>query len=358
MKTLNTDMYSILLSFITSFLIVLIFTPSLIKVAELKKLLDEPEERKLHKFSISSLGGIIIFAASMFSYALWLPSEIFENSKWINADFKYIVATIFILFFIGVKDDVVGTDPVKKLVGHILVGLILVLMADIRLTSMHGIFGIHEIPEWASIFLSLFAYIVIVNSFNLIDGVDGLAAGVGLIASMAFGIWFYIAGELTMSCLAFTLGGSLLGFLAFNFSPAKIFMGDSGALIIGLIMSILAIKLIEFPKTNLPASLNQISKPVFAIAVLVYPLFDTLRVFIYRIVKRVSPFSADKKHIHHRMLKIGLTHRQTVLTLYAINILIILLAVFSKGLEPNYALLIIIGAAVIIGQIPFIMKKK
>jgi len=351
-------MYNILLTFITSFLIVLLFTPSLIKVAELKKLLDEPGERKSHKFSIPSLGGIIIFAATIFSYALWFPSEIFENTSWMNADFKYIIATIFILFFIGVKDDVVGTDPIKKLIGHILVALILVLMADIRLTSMHGIFGIHEIPEWAGIFLSLFAYIVIVNSFNLIDGVDGVAAGIGLIASIAYGVWFYLAGDITLSCLAFTLGGSLLGFLIFNFSPAKIFMGDSGALTIGLILSILSIKLIEFPQAGLPDTLRDISNPVFALAVLAYPLYDTLRVFIYRAVKKGSPFLADKRHIHHRILKIGLTHRQTALTLYAFNILIILLAVFSKGLEPNYSLIITAGAAIIIGQIPFIMKKK
>ncbi|MFH1321724.1 MAG: MraY family glycosyltransferase [Bacteroidota bacterium] len=352
-------MYLILAAFITAFFVVLLSTPALIKVAELKRLYDEPgDKRKLHNINIPSVGGIIIFAATLFSYALWFPSENFEGKVMISADFKYIVATILILFFIGVKDDIIGTAPVKKLFGHILVGLILVLMADVRLTSMYGIFGIREIPEWASIFLSLFTYIVIVNAFNLIDGIDGLAGGVGFIVCVAFGIWFYLAGDQTLACLAFTLGGSLLAFLIFNFHPAKIFMGDSGALTIGLIISILTMKVIEFPFNDLPETLKGLSKPVFAIAVLIYPLFDTLRIFINRTVRGHSPFIPDNKHIHHRLLKIGFSQRKIALTLYIVNIFIILLSVFSKGLEPNYQLTIIGCATIIIAQIPFFMRKK
>jgi len=349
----------LLLVFVTSFIVVLLATPALIKVANIKRLFDEPgDKRKLHKVSIPSIGGIIIFAGTLFSYSLWFPTEFQGGQHLINSDFKYIVATLLILFFIGIKDDITGTAAVKKLTGHIVVGLILVTMADIRLTSLHGIFSVRELPLWASIFLSLFTYIVIVNSFNLIDGVDGLAAGIGLITCLSFGMWFYIAGELTYASLAFALGGSLLSFLIFNFSPAKIFMGDSGALIIGLIIAILAIKLIEFPKSHLPASLQGISKPVFAIAVLIYPLFDTLRIFINRTVKGQSPFAPDNKHLHHRLLKIGLSQKQTVLTLYGTNALIIGLAVFSSGLEPGVALLIVLGSAILIGQIPFFIKKK
>lgn len=349
----------LIIGFITSFLVVLLATPALIKVANAKKLFDEPDDkRKLHKTNTPSVGGIIIFAATLFSYALWFPSEQISGQSLINSDLKYIVATLLILFFIGIKDDIIGTAPVKKLIGHFIVGLILVTMADIRLTSMHGLFGIKEIPEWASIFLSLFTYIVISNAFNLIDGVDGLAAGIGLIVCVSFGIWFFIAGELTYASLAFALGGSLLAFLVFNFSPAKIFMGDSGALIIGLIVSILAIKLIEFPKLHLPNELLGLSKPVFAIAVLMYPLLDTLRVFILRTVKGQSPFSPDNKHIHHRLLKIGLSQGKVALVLYSANILIIATAVFTSGVEPSICLYIVCGVAILISQIPFFIKKK
>ena len=349
----------LLVAFVTSFIIVLLSTPALIKVADLKRLYDEPgEPRKQHKVNIPAIGGIIIFAATLFSFSLWLPTDKGVVAGLVSSDLKYIVSTLLILFFIGIKDDIVGTAPVKKLMGHILVGLILVLMANIKLTSMHGIFGIREIPEWAGIFLSLFTYIVVVNAFNLIDGVDGLASGIGLIACLAFGLWFFLVGDYINACLAFSLGGSLLAFLVFNFPPAKIFMGDSGAMVIGLIMSILAIRLIEFPKEQLPDILKGISKPIYALAVLAFPLFDTLRIFIRRTIKGESPFAPDNKHLHHRMLKIGLTHTQTTLLFYLFNILVICLAVGLKDVKPSLSLLIVGGVVVVLGQIPFFIKKK
>ncbi|MBA3901397.1 MAG: undecaprenyl/decaprenyl-phosphate alpha-N-acetylglucosaminyl 1-phosphate transferase, partial [Bacteroidetes bacterium] len=273
-----------LLALLTSFFIVLLSTPALIKVAFLKGLIDEPgDERKLHASKIPAIGGIIIFAATIFSFSLWYSGS--------PENLKYIVSGGILLFFIGVKDDIIGTAPVKKLMAHIIVGLMIVLMADVRLTSLQGLFGIREIPEWASIFLSLYAYIVIVNSFNLIDGVDGLASSVGVIACFSFFTWFYIAGDNQMALLAIALGGSLLAFLFFNFSPAKIFMGDSGSLTIGFIFAFLAIRMIEFKSYNLPSELINISKPILALSILVYPLIDTLRIFIYRLVRGASPFS-------------------------------------------------------------------
>src|SRR6218665_1916659 len=216
----------LILVFVTSFFVVLLSTPSLIKVAILKRLFDAPgDTRKLHTRMIPTIGGIIIFAGTVFSYSLWFPSgRLHDPVLVINTmeDYKYIVSTLLVMFFVGVKDDIIGTAPVKKLVAHVLVGMVLVLMANIRIISMHGIFGIEVLPYWASVFLSLFTYIVVVNAFNLIDGVDGLAGGVGFIASSAFGAWFALAGDYAMAALAIALSGSLFGFLFFNFSPSKI----------------------------------------------------------------------------------------------------------------------------------------
>ncbi|MCH7534702.1 MAG: undecaprenyl/decaprenyl-phosphate alpha-N-acetylglucosaminyl 1-phosphate transferase [Bacteroidetes bacterium] len=344
---------SLVLGFFTSFFVVLFIVPSLIKVAELKNLIDEPgDDRKLHSKRIPSIGGIIIFAATLFSYSLWYPHD--DIGK-----FKYIISSLLILFFVGAKDDIIGTAPVKKLLAHFIVGLMLVLMAEIRITSLHGIFGVLEIPYWASVFLSLFTYLVVINSLNLIDGVDGLASGVGIVATCAFGSWFYIASDdLLMASLAFALAGALFAFMFFNFSPARIFMGDSGSLTIGLIIAILALELIEYDKADLPERLQGISKPVFAIAVLIYPLLDVFRIFMYRTIKGSSPFAPDKKHIHHRLLKVGLNHRQTVLTIYLFNICIIGLCIATKGLDPSIALLIVLGTAIMCVQIPFFLKKK
>src|SRR4051812_19770970 len=227
----------LILIFVTSFFVVLLATPALIRVAILKRLFDAPgDTRKLHTRMIPTIGGIIIFAGTLFSFSMWFPGQKLHDTISLYKamdDYKFIVSTLLIMFFVGVKDDIIGTAPVKKLVAHVLVGLILVLMAEIRISSLHGIFGIYEIPQWASIFLSLFTYIVVVNAFNLIDGIDGLASGVGFIAATSFGTWFALAGDPVMAGLAFALSGSLLAFLIFNFSPAKIFMGDSGSLTIG-----------------------------------------------------------------------------------------------------------------------------
>lgn len=338
-------------------------TPPLIKVARLKNLIDEPgEERKLHKRRIPTIGGIIIFAATIFSFAMWFPSEQVEDMQELlkaMSDFKYLVATVLILFFVGIKDDIIGTAAIKKLVANIFVGLILVLMADIRLTSLHGVLGILEIPHWASVFLSLMTYIVIINAFNLIDGVDGLASGIGLIVALAYGFWFLVAGNIVLGCLSFSLAGALLSFMIYNFSPARIFMGDSGSLTIGLIIAILTIKLIESDRAQINSVLlTEVSKPVYAIAVLIFPLFDTLRIFIYRTARGNSPFEADRNHIHHRLLDLGLNHRETVMTLYAANIFIILLAVLMKDLESSISLVVIGIVATVLSHIPYMIKQR
>lgn len=353
----------LILVFITSFFVVLLSTPSLIKVAILKRLFDAPgDTRKLHTRMIPTIGGIMIFAGTMFSYSLWFPTgKIHDAMTLLKAteDYKFILSTLLVMFFVGVKDDIIGTAPVKKLVAHVLVGMVLVLMADIRIVSMHGIFGVDILPYWASVFLSLFTYIVVVNAFNLIDGVDGLAGGVGFIASTAFGVWFALAGDYAMAALAIALSGSLLGFLFFNFSPAKIFMGDSGSLTIGLIVAILAIKLIGYDVNTIKNDfILDISKPVFAMSVLVYPLIDTLRIFIYRAVQGVSPFSADRNHLHHRLLDIGLSHRAAVISIYLFNVLIIGLSAIFSTTQTTYSMVVVAGTALIIAQIPFFIKKK
>ncbi len=366
-----------LLIFATSFMVVLLSTPALIKVAILKRLFDEPkEERKIHTRMVPTIGGIIIFAATVFTFSLWLPIErihLFEQMITSINDFKYVVAAVLILFFVGIKDDIIGTAPMKKLIAHIIVAFILVEVGNIKLTGFHGLFGIREIPEWGKMVLSVFTYVVVVNAFNLIDGIDGLAAGVGLICSLAFGFWFSMAGEPVMATLSFALAGSLFGFLFFNFSPAKIFMGDSGSLTIGLIICVLAIKLIEFDfSVNMgedsesfiqfnttPALefISTISKPIFAMAVLCYPLLDTLRIFIYRTVRGLSPFAADRNHIHHRLIDIGLSHRQTALAIYCYNIIIIGVGMLTRYFGTGYRFLFIAAIAVGLAQIPFMIKK-
>ena len=207
--------------------------------------------------------------------------------------------------------------------------------------------------------LSVFTYIVVVNAFNLIDGVDGLAAGVGLIVASLFGAWFYCAGDLMYAVISFSLAGGLLGFLRFNFNPAKIFMGDSGSLTIGFIIGVLAIEMIEYDAgTELPPIINDISKPILGMSILVYPLIDTIRVFTLRAINGISPFTADRNHIHHRLIDLGLSHKQTVLVIYLFNLLVVGGAVAAQNFDPSYSFFVLVGAVIFIIQIPFLLKLK
>ncbi|MFN8352308.1 MAG: MraY family glycosyltransferase [Flavobacteriales bacterium] len=363
--------YIILLGFFTAFVVVLFTMPSLIKVARMKHLVDEPsEQRKVHSRSVPTIGGIIIFAAIIFSYSLWFPQAsvlgyklegfkaLYHEMGAAYKDFKFVIATMVLLFFIGVKDDIIGFSPVKKLVGHMIVGYILVVMGGIRITDMHGIFGVYELPTEISIAFTFFTYVVLVNAFNLIDGVDGLAGGIGLIAAVAYGIWLYWAGDVALSLLAFTLAGALVGFLVFNYHPARIFMGDSGSLIIGAIISVLAIRVIDHDTSRLPRWLASVPTPLFAMSVIAYPLVDTFRIFIVRMASGRSPFAADRNHIHHRLMDLGLGHRGITGLLYLYALVMIALSLITRDILPNKGLLVLGVTAYVLAMLPFAISSK
>ena len=340
-------MKEIVVGFLTSFAVVLLTTPSLIKVAKLKHLVDVPgEDRKLHSRRVPTIGGIIIFASILFSFALWLPANVTHSAEQLLErliELKYLTTALILLFFVGVKDDIIGVSPMKKLLILTVAGFILVIMGDFRITNFDGLLGLYEIPYWASVLLSFFVYIVIVNAFNLIDGVDGLAASQGFLIALFFAFWFYMLGSSTLVLLAAVLAGALLGFLFFNFNPAKIFMGDSGSMTIGAIVSLLAIWLINKDNSLLDAPFDQARTPIVAMVLLAYPLTDTLRVFTLRVLKGKSPFEADKNHIHHRMLENGLNHKQTVLFISLYSILMMIMSILTAAFEPNIALLMLLA---------------
>ncbi|HTA26377.1 MAG TPA: MraY family glycosyltransferase [Bacteroidia bacterium] len=328
----------------------------------MKNLTDEPGDlRKVHSKHIPTLGGVIIFAGTLFSITLLVPTLVATYPSGLHvalSDINYLIAALLILFFIGIKDDIVGTAPIYKLLGHILVGMILVLMADIRITGFHGLFGIHEIPYWASAFLSVFTFVVVVNAFNFIDGLDGLATGIGFIGSICFGIWFALSGAPAMAAVGFALAGSLLAFLIYNFSPAKIFMGDSGSLFVGLILCTLGIKLIEFDSSQIPTYLVTISRPLFVMGLFAYPLMDMLRIVIIRTMKGVSPLSADRNHIHHALIDINLGHGKSSGLLYLYTIAVVGMVFLVSGLNPTVSFLLVGGFAILTLQIPVFLKYR
>src|SRR5438046_3150287 len=203
---------------------------------------------------------------------------------------------------------------------------------------MHGFLGINQLPPMFSILFTYLTVIVIINSFNLIDGVDGLAGSLALMAAIIFGIYFYEVNMLTYAILSFATAGSLIAFLIFNFQPAKIFMGDTGSLLLGLINAILVIKFINvanLPNVKIPIS----AAPAVGFAILMIPLLDTLRVFGIRIGHRRSPFSPDRNHIHHILLDRGLSHRTITLTLVAVNLFFIILVYLLRSVDCTWLIL-------------------
>jgi UDP-GlcNAc:undecaprenyl-phosphate/decaprenyl-phosphate GlcNAc-1-phosphate transferase len=317
-------MFDVLLSLSISFTITFLAIPVIINVADMKKLFDVPDGRKIHQVAITPLGGIGIFAGFVFGCLLTI------NFKY-SSEFQYFIAATMVIFFLGLKDDILVLTPIKKFIGQVLAAFLIIYYGRIQIRSMHGFFGIHELPEMFSLLISYFSVIVIINSFNLIDGVDGLAGTLGLMSSALFGIYFMNAGMEPYYVLAFSLCGSLIAFLIFNFQPAKIFMGDTGSLLVGVVNAILVLKFID-PGEG-PLSVNPIvSSPAIGFTILMIPLLDTLRVFAIRIFKRRSPFSPDRNHIHHLLMDRGLSHRTITLLLVAINASMVVFVYMARAL--------------------------
>ncbi|NII24052.1 undecaprenyl/decaprenyl-phosphate alpha-N-acetylglucosaminyl 1-phosphate transferase [Pseudoflavitalea sp. X16] len=305
-------MFDVLLSIAISFTITFLAIPVIITVAERKKLFDLPNERKIHQNPIPSLGGLGIFAGFIMACLIAIQFNA-------TPEFQYFLAACFVIFFLGLKDDILVISPIKKFIGQVLAAFLIIYKGGVQIRSMHGFMGIHELPESFSLLLTYFTVIVIINSFNLIDGIDGLAGSLGLMAATVFGFYFLQVDMAAYSILAFSLAGSLAAFLIFNFHPAKIFMGDTGSLLIGLINSILVVKFIEVANAvNIPYPIA--ASPAIGFAILMIPLLDTLRVFAIRIVNRRSPFSPDRNHVHHLLLDKGLSHRSITLLLVSINL--------------------------------------
>lgn len=327
-------MLDVLLTASVSFIITFLAIPVILQIAEQKKLYDIPDERKVHTRPVASLGGVAIFGG-------FLLASLLSIQGYLNPEFQYFFAAALVIFFLGLKDDLMVLSASKKFIGQVIAASILIHLGGIRLDSMYGLFGFEQVPEAFGLALSYLTIIVVINSFNLIDGVDGLAASLGILTMLIFGTYFFAIDQQAYALLAFSLAGSLGAFMIFNHHPAKIFMGDSGSLMIGLVNAILVIKFINIasaPLVTLPVQ----SAVAVGFAILIVPLLDTLRVFSIRIINGQSPFTPDRNHVHHLLLERGLGHVAVTFTCVGINVGFILLAWFGRSLGPSYLLLIML----------------
>jgi UDP-GlcNAc:undecaprenyl-phosphate/decaprenyl-phosphate GlcNAc-1-phosphate transferase len=321
----------LLIGSVISFLITFSAIPIIMRVAEMKHLFDVPDDdRKLHANPVPSLGGIGIFAGFILAILMAVPNG--------GLELQFMTAAFMVIFFLGIKDDIVVLTPLKKFLAQLVAAAILIFKGGVMITSMYGFLGIQELPYAFSVAITFFTIIVITNSFNLIDGVDGLAGSLGMLATCALGIYFFLAQQHLYSVMAFSMAGALTAFLIFNVSPAKIFMGDTGSLLLGTVNSILVIKFIQLA-SDTGGVLFVPSAPAIGFAVLFVPLFDTLRIFAYRILSRRSPFSPDRNHVHHLLLEKGCSHNMVTFLALAFNVAIIALTFIGRNLGNTILLL-------------------
>ena len=320
---------------VTAFFVTVFGMPNLIKVAKLKRLVDDPEDpRKIHHRSVPTIGGVMIYFVILTNGFFWLslgetPSrESFQQ-------YSVLLTCMTVVFAMGLKDDLIGMSASKKLMVHLIAGALLVTVGGFRIEGFGGLFGIEEMPETISTIFSLFVYIVIVNAWNLIDGIDGLAGGYSAIAMAAFSAWFLLTGQIPAAILSLTILGATLGFLVFNFAPARIFLGDCGSLVLGVVGYALATNVIQTPGEAIPEVFSQLSRPTLAMAILAYPLVDTLRVFFLRAIRGISPFHPDQNHMHHRLMMKYKSHRKTAIFVYFYSFVFIGLAFSRPFLFPN-----------------------
>ena len=349
----NDRLFQIILSAIVACATSITAIPVIIKISRLKNLMADPGERSSHVTKTPTLGGVAIFASTLISYFLW---ENPDEGQLIHLS----ISAIVILFFLGVKDDILVLSPKKKMFVQVAVSGLVVILADLRIENLFGIFGINEIPYLISLALTVFVFIALINAINLIDGIDGLAGGIGMIAGGMFGIWFYLNGHYALACLAFSMAGSLAGFLRFNYSKtSKIFMGDTGSLLVGFMLTMFAIKFIQL---NIEYRFNpnaSFSAPILAIIVLIVPIFDTLRVFIVRLKDKKSPFVGDRNHLHHILIDSGLSHFQSSVILWTFTLIsTILFLTINKTTDNTTSLYILVVIFAIYMWISHVLKNN
>lgn len=332
-----------ILIFIGSFLLTYLTIPKVIKVVEHKRLMSDPNKRSSHTSRTPTLGGIAFFYTLIFAMFFIKERDVFD-------EIIYIIPGLTIMFIIGLKDDLVVISPGAKLLAQALAVSFILANPSFTIFSLNGFLNINEIPYYLYLIIAGFMMLTIINSYNLIDGIDGLASVVGIVIMVIYTTIFYLTAEYFFALLSISLNASLMAFLGFNLSSdKKIFMGDTGSLIVGFVIGILTLKFLALRPhayTELPFLLE--NAPLIAISILIVPLFDTARVFTIRIAKNKAPFSPDRNHTHHVLIDYwGLTHKQASFIIGCFNLLFVMLFIVLGSTAKNLGMVIMLVSVVL-----------
>lgn len=331
----------VLTLFLATFVATFYLIPKVLWVSQEKKLMANVNERSSHKTATPNFGGVAFFITIILVLAI-------IQSLRLSYVGNHLIAAVTILFMVGLKDDLVVSTARVKLVGQVTAALFLVFSPELQINNLYGFLGIHEIHDLLGYLLKIFLVVAIINSYNLIDGIDGLASIAGIIISGVYAAMFYLSENPFFVLISISLTGILTAFLRYNFSRGsrKIFMGDSGSLVIGLIVAFLSLKILAMePSPVLLAEGYLPSNRLLLLACILFlPTFDTLRVIIIRKISGLNPFEPDRNHLHHILLDLGLPHYKASIGLGVLNILIIWLFLYcSNKLKELWLLLLVVS---------------
>jgi UDP-GlcNAc:undecaprenyl-phosphate/decaprenyl-phosphate GlcNAc-1-phosphate transferase len=318
--------------FFGTFILTYYIVPKVLWVSKEKNLMAPVIERSSHATAVPSFGGVAFYIT------LILVLSLIQSMRLAHVG-NHLIAAITILFMVGLKDDLIVSTARVKLFGQIAASCFIVFSPELQLDNLYGFWGLYEIPVLLGYILMTILCIAIINAYNLIDGIDGLAASIGIVISGMFAIVFYTTGHPFFVLVSVSLAGTLSAFLRYNFSRGerKIFMGDSGSLIVGLILAFLAIKLLtrEPYEPLVEQGVDPGNRPLFLACLFIIPFIDTIRVMLIRMLNKRSPFSADRNHVHHVLLDLGFSHKRTCLILASVNVSIIVIYIYALNELTN-----------------------
>ncbi len=321
---MNLILY-VLIPIVIAAIAVLFIHPQLVKIALLKSIVDRPNARRLNRKPVPVLGGAGVF----FGILLSVSALSFLTD---TAILYIIFAAMSLMLYTGIIDDILNIRSTTKFLLQILAVCILMFLGGYKINDLHGLWGIHELPNYVSYPLTVIACVGIINSINLIDGVDGLSSGFGIFTSTLLGVFFLHSGEPTFTILAFATAGAMIPFFMHNVfgRKYKMFIGDGGTLTLGIIFSVFVLEILslKYEHINIEGIVS------FSLAVFSIPVFDTLRVMTTRIAHKKSPFLPDKTHLHHMFIDMGYSHAMTTVHMLSLNIIIIIIWFITEYYTP------------------------
>ncbi|NQZ77776.1 MAG: undecaprenyl/decaprenyl-phosphate alpha-N-acetylglucosaminyl 1-phosphate transferase [Ekhidna sp.] len=312
----------------TSFLVTLTLMPVIIRLFKSIDLLDRPDKRKIHRISTPSLGGIAIFIGILLAV---LMSVSFSDLT----VHKYFIGGSILIFLLGVRDDLSSLLAHHKLVVQVFAAILVVFFGEVKIEGLNGLFGVNNFPWVFDELFTIFVIAIMTNAYNLIDGIDGLAGSIALVISGFLGWSAFHSGNYVDATLAFSILGASLGFLLYNWYPSRVFMGDTGSMVFGFMLTVLMIKFLAVPSPPSPI----VSPVAVSLSLFILPVYDTLRVFIIRFYQGVHPLAPDRNHIHHVLLKLGYNHASSTLILLAFNVAIVSLTVLFQSIGELWLML-------------------